>query len=183
MSKGLKLTLTLVSVFIIELLILLFIIFVFAISISLCERNLNAPKYDLMIAIALSAWFILSALILLILIKKSTYKLPYKLSFIVIGLFIVIFNKSLIKGFKYEYAEFNSEEWNSESYMKWNLAPGIINRGDLNGKCKPEIEKYLGKPYENIDDVWVYDLAFGSLIINFKNDCFTNAFITCQYKD
>lgn len=149
-------------------------------SISLYERTLNSPIYNLIIAIVFSVWFILSSLILFILIRKSAYKLPYKLSFIVIGLFIGILHKSFINGFKYEYPKFQSNVWLSTRYSRWDMAPGIINRGDLKNKCKTEIERNLGLPDENFENVWIYELGFGNLVINYYNDCFKNAYIACR---
>lgn len=180
MRNGLKISLTLLLVTIIQVLAILFITFIFAMAISLCERTLNSPIYNLIIAIVFSVWFILSSLILFILIRKSTYKLPYKLSFIVIGIFICILNKTFINGFRYEYPEFQSNEWKSNPNSRWDMAPGIINRGDLKNKCKTEIERNLGLPDENFENVWTYELGFGNLVINYYNDCFKNAYIACR---
>ena len=88
--------------------------------------------------------------------------------------------KTFINGFRYEYPEFQSNEWKSNPNSRWDMAPGIINRGDLKNKCKTEIERNLGLPDENFENVWTYELGFGNLVINYYNDCFKNAYIACR---
>jgi len=176
-----KKTLRIIASIFLPLLINIIVIVIVFLSHNQCEYKLHHQGQILQDSYIFLFWTIIQLGVVYLIFIKSKYRKQLIAIPIISILFISLFAYWATDLINYEYRKFDKTEWNMENpFFKINYVEDIIENDRLSGLCYEELIEMLGNPNYKSKRKMEYDVGFGTMIIELKNNCYDKVEVICK---